>query len=306
MMKNIHYETMLIEDRMYFYLGNYLTNTKNIDITIFPKIKTIHNLNFNNPHYDLNLYNLLVSTKNANKSFFYSSGDIEKYEHGLILCKNRCNENRSSVILKCLNFNRHWYLYYNKPKDIDYNNKISSIFWRGITSGRLDRFILIFKWFNKDENINIGFSNVTKNKTRFLKYVKGQCTVNEFLKYKYILSIEGNDKDSGLNWKLNSNSLVLMSAPKVCSWLMETTLVPNYHYVLLKDDFSNLKEKLNWCNDNPEICKEIISNANHFMSQFSNLNNEIELEKRVINKYFEILDNAKCGNGNENGNKNNK
>jgi hypothetical protein len=99
-----------------------------------------------------------------------------------------------------------------------------------------------------------------------------------------------------------------MSAPKVCSWLMETTLVPNYHYVLLKDDFSNLKEKLNWCNDNPEICKEIISNANHFMSQFSNLNNEIELEKRVINKYFEILDNAKCGNGNGNGNgnKNNK
>ena len=248
----------------------------------------------NNQHYDLNLYNLLVSTKNANKKFFYSSGDIEKYEHGLTLCKNRCKENRSSVILKCLNFNKHWYLYYNKPKDNDYASKISSIFWRGTTTGRLDRFILILNWFNKDENINIGFSNVSKNKTRFLKYVKGPCGVNEFLKYKYILSIEGNDKDSGLNWKLNSNSVVLMSAPKVCSWLMETTLVPNYHYVLLKDDFSNLKEKLDWCNDNPDVCKEIINNANIFMKQFSDLNSEIRLEKQVINKYFEILDNNKC------------
>ena len=293
-MKNINYEMMLMEDRIHFYLGNYLIHTKNIDVTIFPKIKTIHNLNLNNQHYDLNLYNLLVSTKNANKKFFYSSGDIEKYEHGLTLCKNRCKENRSSVILKCLNFNKHWYLYYNKPKDIDYASKISSIFWRGTTTGRLDRFILILNWFNKDENINIGFSNVSKNKTRFLKYVKGPCGVNEFLKYKYILSIEGNDKDSGLNWKLNSNSVVLMSAPKVCSWLMETTLVPNYHYVLLKDDFSNLKEKLDWCNDNPDVCKEIINNANIFMKQFSDLNSEIRLEKEVINKYFEILDNNKC------------
>ena len=302
-MKIISYQTMLIEDRINFYLGNYLINTTNIDITIFPKIKTIHQLNLNNSHYDLNLYNLLVSTKNTNKKFFYSCGDIEKYEHGLTLCKNRCKENRSSVILKCLNFNRHWHLYYNKPKDMDYHNKIPSIFWRGTTSGRLDRFILILKWFNKDRNINIGFSNVSKNKTRFLKYVKGHSSVNEFLKYKYILSIEGNDKDCGLNWKLNSNSVVLMSAPKVSSWLMETTLIPNYHYVLLKDDFSNLKEKLNWCNDNPLLCKEIIINANTFMKQFSDLNNEIELEKRVINKYFEILDNA---NKNVNKNENNK
>jgi hypothetical protein len=160
----------------------------------------------------------------------------------------------------------------------------------------LDRFLLILKWFNKDENINIGFSNVCKNKTRFFKYVKGTCNVSEFLKYKYILSVEGNDKDSGLNWKLNSNSLVLMPSPKVCSWLMETTLIPNYHYVLLKDDFSNLKEKLIWCNHNPHLCKEIINNAHIFMKQFSNLTSELELEKRVINKYFELLDNAECGN----------
>ena len=38
----------------------------------------------------------------------------------------------------------------------------------------------------------------------------GSYYPKEFLKYKYILSVEGNDKDSGINWNLNSNSVVLM------------------------------------------------------------------------------------------------
>ena len=71
-------------------------------------------------------------------------------------------------------------------------------------------------------------------KRKYNKYVKGKCNISKFLQYKYILSIEGNDKDSGLNWKLNSNSLVLMAKPRVTSWLMETKLIPNYHYILPK------------------------------------------------------------------------
>ena len=62
---------------------------------------------------------------------------------------------------------------------------------------------------------------------------------------------------------------------------METTLIPNYHYVLLKDDFSDLEEKLLWCETNQSKCKEIIKNANTFMEQ---------LEIDVINRYFKILD----------------
>ena len=69
---------------------------------------------------------------------------------------------------------------------------------------------------------------------------------------------------------------------------MESTLLPNYHYVLLKDDFSDLKEKLNWCNNNENKCKNIIKNAHEFMSQFKDNNLEEELENSVIEKYFEI------------------
>jgi len=123
---------------------------------------------------------------------------------------------------------------------------------------------------------------------KYKKYVKGESSIHDFLKYKYILSIEGNDKDSGINWKLNSNSLVLMAKPSVVSWLMEDTLIPDYHYILLKDDFSDLEEKLEWCNNNQDKCKQIINNANIYMKQFSDIKKEEEIEIDVINKYFEL------------------
>ena len=80
-----------------------------------------------------------------------------------------------------------------------------------------------------------------------------------------------------------------MAKPRVTSWLMETRLIPNYHYVLLKDDFSDSEDKINWCNENPTKCKEIINNAHDFMSQFKDNEKEQQLELDVINKYFKIL-----------------
>ena len=80
-----------------------------------------------------------------------------------------------------------------------------------------------------------------------------------------------------------------MPKPKTTSWLMETTLVPNFHYVLIRDDLSDLLEKLEWVFNNPDKCKEIISNANLFMKQFHDYENENKIETEVINKYFKLL-----------------
>ena len=57
---------------------------------------------------------------------------------------------------------------------------------------------------------------------------------------------------------------------------------------MLKDDFSDLHEKLEWCNNNQDKCIEIIKNANDFMQQFANNALEEKLEMDVLNKYFEL------------------
>lgn len=37
-----------------------------------------------------------------------------------------------------------------------------------------------------------------------------------------------------------------MPKPKFETWFMEGALIPNHHYVLIKDDFSDLEEQLDY------------------------------------------------------------
>jgi hypothetical protein len=284
---------MNIQDRIEFYLGVELLKN-NANIHNDPNKMTIKNKR-KIKEYDEPFEKLLRDTNNQDKYFKWVFGDVGHETDCLTLVKNRHRGCNKSVILRCLNFGRHWEDYYKNPKEpiAHFSKKIPILFWRGTTTGRIEypanRFLLIEKWFNKHPSIDIGLSHICQGKDAFKKYVKNKCNISHFLNYKYILSVEGNDKDSGLNWKLNSNSVVFMAKPRVTSWLMETTLVPNYHYVLLKDDFSDLLEKIIWCNNNQNKCIEIIRNANRFMSQFANHSREIEIEKKVINNYFKLI-----------------
>ena len=250
---------------------------------------TIENLDQKNVNYDRALKKLLDPYPQGR--FLYQMGDIDYHIDRYAFVKNRNQNESKTVILRSLNHSRHWKLYYDPPTDLHFNKKIDKIFWRGTTTGKPtntgNRFNLITKWFQKHPDIDLGFSFISQNKSEYKKYVKGEVKPEYFLKYKYILSVEGNDKDSGLNWKLNSNSIVLMPRPTKTSWLMETTLIPNYHYVELENDFSDLLDKLKWCRANQDQCREIIKNAHNFMSQFSDQRREQEIENRVVSLYFQ-------------------
>ena len=282
-----------INERVNFYLGKELLETT-ININDYNNIITAKQLDIiGDPLYAGRLHKLLTTTHNLHNKFAFLKGDISIPLNILTLCKNRCADNNGSVLLRSLNYNRHWDPYYNKPKDKPYDQKLNQVFWRGTSTGNenrlANRFHLVKRWFNKHTHINVGLSNICQGKHAYAKYVKNSCNITTFLNYKYILSVEGNDKDTGINWKLNSNSLVFMAKPRVTSWLMETTLIPNYHYILLKDDFSDLLDKMRWCNNNPVRCKQIVRNATEFMKQFSNIKKEEEIERTVINKYFTLL-----------------
>lgn len=288
---------MRYTDRLNFYLGTNFIN-KNFDNINFKNMRRVKDLTNKNPRYQKSFINKLKETNNHNKRFKIAFGDITKKKDVITLCKNRCAENTDSVILRCLNYKRHWHYYYNKPKETQFKNKINKVFWRGSSTGKesmiANRFELVRRWCDKDSDIDVGFSEIVQRRAKQLElnnYVKGKSNIATFLKYKYILSVQGNDKDSGLQWKLNSNSVVLMAKPTVTTWLMETTLVPGVHYVLLDDDFGNLKKQLIWCNNNQNKCKKIIKNANNFMKQFENVKEEEKLETDVLNKYFKILNN---------------
>ena len=111
----------------------------------------------------------------------------------------------------------------------------------------------------------------------------------EQLKSKFIISIEGNDVASNLKWLLLSKSVVLMPIPKICSWFMEDHLQPFIHFVPLKDDFTDLEEKYNWCLNNLDDCEKISQNATKYIQQFMDEKKEKEITIKVIEKYLEKI-----------------
>ena len=74
------------------------------------------------------------------------------------------------------------------------------------------------------------------------KEVCGELSQDKILRYKYILSIQGNDVSSGLKWMLFSNSVVFLPPVTYESLVMESLLQPFVHYIPVFSNMTNLEE----------------------------------------------------------------
>ena len=288
---NINIESDWIKNRNNFkMLQPMYTNLNNLKSAI-QKNKSIHNRKaYIKPFIDLLKQ---MNEKDKNNFFLYLWGDIShdpKIE-GLI-CKTR-PINNDSIIIQKLEIERHWG-YINKIKKLDviYSKKKNVCVWRGGTTGyrrrRGSRYTLVPKFF-KSKFADVGFSEVIQDKKNYKIFKKNRLNVAEQLKYKFIISCEGNDVASGLKWQLYSNSIVLMVKPTTESWAMENLLKPFVHYVPLSDDFSDLEDKYNWCLNNELKCIEISKNATNFIEQFLHEEKENKIRIGIMKKYFENI-----------------
>lgn len=302
---NIIYMNDEIMNRIKYYIGNFYIddNAKEyIDVRNF-----IHFKNINTPwlypgsHTNISLPKHACQSKihrcNTSNGFFYNTGNnstnikikslviggdsVDNFNLPTLQKARIINKYKNGILLK-LGTSRHWSPVKQLSEiDITWNKKKNTIVWRGVSTGdeRMDRHKFVKMYFGK---YNIGFTKLVQNTSNdYQKYLIKELSISEMLKYKYIISIEGNDKDSGLNWKLKSNSVVIMKPPKYESWLMEGKLIPWKHYIPLNDDFSNLPYIIEYCNNHDDLCKQISNNATEFMKQFDN-----ELIDRIITHYI--------------------
>lgn len=117
---------------------------------------------------------------------------------------------------------------------------------------------------------------------------QSETSIYKHLKYKYIMSLEGNDVASNLKWVMSSNSIAVMPRPKYETWYMEGTLIPDYHYIEIKDDYSDFEEKINYYNNHPDEAKAIIRNANEYAAGFRNLRFEKLTALATFDRYFKF------------------
>jgi hypothetical protein len=108
------------------------------------------------------------------------------------------------------------------------------------------------------------------------------------MRFKYLVSIEGNDVATNLKWIMNSNSLCLMPKPRFETWFLESQLQAGVHYVELDDDFSNLQAVFGHYEQNPEEALQIIQQAHAYTNKFKDRGSERLMTQQVVSKYFDL------------------
>ena len=117
---------------------------------------------------------------------------------------------------------------------------------------------------------------------------KPLITLYDHLHYKFVICLEGNDVASNLKWVMSSNSIAIMPKPKYETWFMEGRLQAGVHYIEIKDDFSDLEEKIQYYSQHIDEAEVIIRNAHEFVHQFFDHTREELIAILVMQKYFEM------------------
>jgi hypothetical protein len=118
------------------------------------------------------------------------------------------------------------------------------------------------------------------------KWIKPKISITDHLDFKFILSLEGNDVATNLKWIMSSHSVAVMPKPKYETWFMEGRLIPDYHFIMIKDDYSDLEERLRYYLDHPAEGEAIVRNASEYVRQFFDEKREDLISLMVLQKYF--------------------
>lgn len=211
----------------------------------------------------------------------FCPGDVYFTPKAPTVVKSRLltEDNQNSVLLK-LDKLRH-FLFIHDHKQFT-EKKDCAIFRGKIRESRL-RTVFIKKFIH---NPLCDCGVVGKNEGFPEEWIKPKMTIRQHLNYKFILAIEGNDVASNLKWVMSSNSVAVMPHPTCETWFMEGKLIPDYHYIEVKDDFSDFEEKLNYYINHPDKAEEIIRHAHEFVDQFRDKEREKLIQLMVLGRYF--------------------
>lgn len=118
------------------------------------------------------------------------------------------------------------------------------------------------------------------------EWTKPKISLYDHLTYKFILAIEGNDVATNLKWIMSSNSVAVMPRPTYETWFMEGRLIPDYHYIEIKSDFSDLEERLRYYIAHPDEAEAIVAHAHEYIAQFRDARREKLISLLVLRRYF--------------------
>ena len=159
--------------------------------------------------------------------------------------------------------------------------KDERLFWIGNAATHPTRLIFIEIAKARDDILAIdsGFWHgpIGSRKQTTNQYI----SLPDHCNYKYLMDIQGNGYSGRAKLLFHSNRPVFyQDRPRNEYWFFQ--MVPYTHYIPVKEDFSDLQEKLDWAKTHPKECNAIAANALQFAK--TNLR-----RANAIQRYQEIL-----------------
>ena len=212
----------------------------------------------------------------------FKFGDItENFSFPIIVKSRPIDKNKNSVIMK-LNEVRHFYFLNDNKK---FTEKKDMAVWRGNSKNSEARLNFVKNYYDVPI-YNIGQHNPKVDKP----WYRGYMPISRQLCYKFIFCIEGADTATNIKWVMSSNSLCVMPKPKYETWFMEGRLIKDFHYIEVENDFSDAEDKIQYYLKNIDKSIKIIENANQYIKQFKDLEQERLISLMVLNKFFKYSD----------------
>lgn len=218
----------------------------------------------------------------------FCPGDVTYIPEYPSVVKSRplAGRNENSILMK-LNTVRHFIFAKDKK---EFTDKKDMAIFRGKVKGKASRKQFMEMYFHHPM---CDLGDISKNSADPAEWQTKKKTIREHLDYKFIMALEGNDVASNLKWVMSSNSIAVMPKPTCETWFMEGTLIPNYHYIEIKPDFSDLEERLHYYIKYENEAQEIIRHAHEYVSQFKDKKREKLISLLVLDKYFRLTKQTK-------------
>lgn len=236
--------------------------------------------------YFFDIYPFLRQQSNDFR-FYYCNEDIDTETPVATFVKSRpvTNGYTNSVLCR-LNSIRHFrFIKDQRP----FSSKDDVVVMRNVVI-HAPRVKLMEKWFGTP-GTDFGKINADHGHP---EWIRPRLTIEDQLSHKFIMCIRGNDVATNLKWVMSSNSVAVMPAPDVESWFMEGLLKPDYHYIKVSYDYSDLMDKLEWYKTHPRDAEEIVHNAHKWVDRFRERRMEFAVMDEVMRQYFIQTDQLKA------------
>ena len=99
--------------------------------------------------------------------------------------------------------------------------------------------------------------------------------------YKYIINVDGHVSAFRLSLELSMGSVVFLQKSKYRVWFRKY-LVENVHYISIEEDLSDLYQKIRWCREHDDECRQIAENAKLFYDTYLSKESMLDFTQKLF------------------------